>query len=308
MTTIAHDLMVATLDQLKDRIAILDASGLILYINQQWADFNESLASDTDMGGVNSSYIDACDAASARGALWAVSASSGIRRVLAKTLPHFEIDYQIEFSDKQQWFRLSIKPVVYSVATCYLVCHQEITQTMDARIRLSELSGTNLITGVPAKRTVDQFLTSEILRCRRQATPISMALIKTDHYQSLRNTHGVLVADECLVEIVKRLTIMAKRPSDIIGHFDDVVFVMVLGGTDITAAERIIRDVQAQAREIVALDLHGNKMNPMTLSCGLGSIVPNSTVNGDSLYDLTVAQLHRAEGQGRGSLQVAVLP
>ena len=305
MTAIAFDLMAATLDQLKDRIAILDASGIILYTNKQWQEFNASVTSVSRMGAVNSSYIDACDAASARGAIWAVSASAGIRRVLAKTAPDFEIDYPIESNGKKQWFRLSIKPVAYSVSTCFLICHQEITQTMDARIRLSELSGSNLTTGVPAKRIVDQFLANEVMRCRRHSTPISMALIKTDHYLSLRNTHGVLVADECLVEIVKSLTKMAKRPSDIIGHFDHCVFVMVLGGTGITAAEKIVRDIQAQAREIVALDLHGKHLNPMTLSCGLATIVPSGAINGDSLYSITAEQLRRSEALGFGSLQIA---
>ena len=308
MTIITVDLMAAAFDQLNDRIAIIDASGLILCTNQRWKDLNASVSVDTTIDAESGNYLDAYDTAGARGDIWAMSASTGIRRVLAKMTPDFKFDYPLDIRGSNRWFHMVINPIDHPAGTYFVVSHQDITQAVDARVKLSKMAGTNLITGAPEWQVVDQFIVSELMRCRRQSAPISLALIKMDHYQSLRNAHGVLFADECLVEVLKQLTTITRRPSDIVGHFETSVFVMVLGGTDSAAAEDIVRSVQDQARKIAVLDVNGAEVNPVSLTCGLGSILPEGTMNCERLYDLSMRQLVGAEALGLGTLQTAAHP
>lgn len=102
---------VAILDALPAKIALLDAHGVIVSVNETWRriDCAHSLQ-DPDYS-VGFDYLQACDLAPISEGLHAHQAAAAIRAVLAGERKTFSIEYPCQAATGPRWFLLTVAPL-----------------------------------------------------------------------------------------------------------------------------------------------------------------------------------------------------
>ncbi|MDI1231820.1 MAG: PAS domain S-box protein [Methylobacter sp.] len=132
LETALHDsnaFNISVLDSLSAQIAVLDAEGVIVAVNEAWRQFakeNGLPASGQAMSGGN--YLEACgDEAS--------SARSGILSVLSGEKKAFHLEYPCHSNDQQCWFQMNVSPLQGS-RHGVVVSHENITERLEHEHKL----------------------------------------------------------------------------------------------------------------------------------------------------------------------------
>jgi len=118
----------AILDALPAHICLLDPSGKILEVNNEWKQF----AAGNDYIGINfgvgSNYIETCDKATGDCSAGAKQAADICRAVLAGESSGFEMEYPCNSPDEERWFKLAVTPLDKEKLAGAVVMHTNITE------------------------------------------------------------------------------------------------------------------------------------------------------------------------------------
>jgi len=116
------------LNSLVQHIAVIDALGNIVMVNQRWCDFardNGASAEYQDWIGLN--YLDICGGAPAHGfGEEALAAQTGIRDVLNGSRSEFSIEYPCHSPTEKRWFIMHVSPLRDSLWGA-VITHENIT-------------------------------------------------------------------------------------------------------------------------------------------------------------------------------------
>lgn len=132
-----HDLLQASLDALSAHVAITDAAGHILAVNEAWRHFTPAGASGT---GVGANYLEVCRRASAEQPeagliLEAVPALlRGERREL-------RLAYPCAAPGSSRWFQLRVTHFAHAGEPRLLFAHEDVTELKQAEEQLHQLAG-----------------------------------------------------------------------------------------------------------------------------------------------------------------------
>ncbi len=125
---------VSILNSLTSHIAVLDAHGVIIAVNNAWRQFateNGLSESGQDMLGIN--YLYACKNAVNRPyGDEANTAQTGIAAVLAGDLEAFHLEYPCHSPTQQRWFHMNVSPLRGSRSGA-VVSHENITERKKAQ-------------------------------------------------------------------------------------------------------------------------------------------------------------------------------
>jgi two-component system, sensor histidine kinase and response regulator len=129
----AHHLSV--FDSLSEHIAVLDASGVIVSVNQAWRRYAEANGDPTSAHtAVGTNYLEVCRRSEERGVTAeAQRASAGIQAVLNGDQPVFTMEYQCTSPDAPRWFTMQVSPVV-GAKRGVVVSHADITARKQAEL------------------------------------------------------------------------------------------------------------------------------------------------------------------------------
>lgn len=119
--------MQAILDSLPEHIAVLDAMGFIVQVNEAWRTFAEHNG-DRGMAhsGPGCNYLDVCQVKEGRDADTALQVLQGIKNVLNGKVQDFSIKYPCHSLTEKRWFLMHAVPVQH-VAGGVVVSHVNIT-------------------------------------------------------------------------------------------------------------------------------------------------------------------------------------
>jgi diguanylate cyclase (GGDEF)-like protein/PAS domain S-box-containing protein len=120
----------AIIDALPAHIALLDAQGVILSVNQGWCRFAQANAFAGVDFGVGLDYAAVCDETRGCDAAGAHAVASGVRAILEGTLSTFSRDYVCETPAEVLCFRMTVTPLVDHGPGGAVVMHVDVT---DAR-------------------------------------------------------------------------------------------------------------------------------------------------------------------------------
>jgi diguanylate cyclase (GGDEF)-like protein len=205
----------AILNALPAHIALLDAQGRIISVNQAWRQFADANLLQAPAYGVGLSYLDICDSARGDTAAEARQVAAGIRSVLAGAVKSVSLEYPCHSPTGQRWFLMAVTPLTDQSPHGVVVMHLNITERKAAErtvIRLNRvyavLSGiNNLIVRV---RDRDE-LFREACRVAVNAGGFRMALIAIVD-QSTRQLVPVASEgkDEALLSAIKSILSSAE--------------------------------------------------------------------------------------------------
>ncbi len=175
----------STIDALSAHAAIIAEDGEILLVNRKWRQFAHANGLKMEADGLGENYLTVCDAAVGIGEDKAKAVADGIRRMIARELDDFYLEYACPSPEEMRWFGLRVTRLYSEAAPRILLLHEElpmrgaddeIHQLNEAQYRtLFDLAG-DAIFLMEGERFVDcNTSTSQVFGCTREqilnATP-----------------------------------------------------------------------------------------------------------------------------------------
>lgn len=167
---------------------------------------------------------------------------------------------------------------------------------------LEALSFLDSLTGVANRRKFDAVLALEWDEARRNTQPLSLILFDVDFFKRYNDHHGHIEGNDCLRRIAQALASAANRPRDFVARYGGEEFVLVLPASDEAAAAAVAE----RCRQAIfkAQIPHGNSPlgQVVTVSMGVGSVIPASHQDPHAFMDLVDRRLYRAKQAGRNRI------
>ena len=131
----------AILNALPAHIALLDAAGMIVSVNEAWRRFALENALLDPACGVGANYLETCDSVVGEDAALGTAVASGIRAVIAGSMKSYSVEYACNSPSDHRCFVLTVTPVTDDGQGGAVVTHLNVTAARRAeeRLRDSEL-------------------------------------------------------------------------------------------------------------------------------------------------------------------------
>lgn len=291
------------LDSVTDHIAVIDESGAIVFANNSWTTFfDENSATAIDRW-YDWNYLDECDKASAAGDPFGARAGDGIRSVIDNRCEAFYFEYPCHGPDEERWFMMRVTRFEMLEQRFFVVAHQNITERKLAEECAERRAKVDGLTGIPNRRTFDEFLFDEWRRCRRLQSPISLAIVDLDHFKLLNDRYGHQAGDDSLIQVGAALASFASRPGDLCARLGGEEFALLWGDTGLVQARDLCMDV-LHAIERLAIPNLGSPTYPhLTASIGVASVTPCGKSSERLLIENADQRLYEAKNNGRNRVE-----
>lgn len=177
-------------------------------------------------------------------------------------------------------------------------------QTRDltaANHRLEELASRDSLTNIYNRRYFVELTDRDLERARRDASPVSLAIIDLDHFKQVNDNYGHLIGDEVLRLVVEKIA-QGLRTTDLFARIGGEEFAVLMPGTPAPAAQMVAE----RLRQMVAEQAYATSgaLVPVTISVGLATTTP-PIQSLDLLMDRADKALYAAKRRGRNRVEVA---
>jgi PAS domain S-box-containing protein len=130
----------AILDALPACVALLDAAGTIISVNEAWRNFGGENSALTHSCGVGSNYLDVCDRVQGDDGSLARDVATGMRAVMQGGLSSYSVEYACHTPDVQRWFLMMVSPLHGKPLSGVVVTHFDVTERTRAERALQRSS------------------------------------------------------------------------------------------------------------------------------------------------------------------------
>jgi len=166
---------------------------------------------------------------------------------------------------------------------------------------LETLSITDSLTGLYNRKKLDDILTDQFARYKRNQRPFVVLLIDIDHFKKLNDTYSHLAGDYVLSSVAKTFT-RSIRSIDYAARYGGEEFVIVLPETKISSALEMAERIRTQV-QTTSYAFKGQSI-AVTLSVG----VADSRQSDDTAYAIIARadeMLYEAKRAGRNQVRCA---
>lgn len=168
--------------------------------------------------------------------------------------------------------------------------HNELLQR-----QLSHWAHIDGLTGVANRRFFDEQLRQEWQRNQRIGSPLSLLLVDIDHFKRYNDTHGHLQGDRCLTAIAGAIAAHSRRSGELVARYGGEEFGVILPHVDLAAAAAI---AELLRQDIAQLE-HPHLLEPVTVSIGFASTIPQRQITIENLINQADQALYQAKRAGR---------
>jgi diguanylate cyclase (GGDEF)-like protein len=109
------------------------------------------------------------------------------------------------------------------------------------------LAHTDLLTGLPNRRTVDRLLELEVARAGRQGVALSVALFELDDFEEIQRGGGNVAGDEALRRVAQILAESVRLVDTVARYADDQFMLLAPGPDGLIVTERLVRGIAGLA-------------------------------------------------------------
>lgn len=174
----------------------------------------------------------------------------------------------------------------------------------DANDRLTLLSTTDALTGLPNRRRFDEELASEWSRATRIGEPLSLAMLDIDWFKKYNDHYGHQAGDKCLRDVAQVLSKTICRAGDLVARYGGEEFVFILPATTgenaLKVAKKICDELQSQG-----FPHEKSSFGCVTFSIGVATLIPNEEQKPEVLVKAADEALYRAKELGRNGAVLA---
>jgi diguanylate cyclase (GGDEF)-like protein len=207
-----------------------------------------------------------------------------------------------------------IKPVSETVLAAKVKAMQRIAQMRysllvltrkldEANQELTRLSSLDGLTSIANRRQFDETLLREWRRASRQRKPLALLLCDVDKFKQFNDGYGHQVGDECLKAVARTLSLVLRRPADMVARYGGEEFAVILPDTDITGALQVAEGMRSAVEGLRITHRYARGSGVVTVSIGVASVIPerNEGLSADLLKAADDA-LYQAKESGRNRI------
>ena len=194
------------------------------------------------------------------------------------------------------------KPFRIPIVKARVRTHVKLKRQRDLLRELSSMDG---LTGIPNRRRFDEYYETEWLRSKRRQTPLSVIMADIDHFKAYNDTYGHAEGDACLKAVAKALQDALKRPSDLLARYGGEEFVVILPETEAEGARHLAEDMRRGVENMNIPHAESKVTNHLTISLGVGTLVPGAMTPPAALVKLADDKLYEAKDSGRNRVVAA---
>lgn len=169
-----------------------------------------------------------------------------------------------------------------------------------ANAKLESLATIDPLTGAFNRRHIFSLLEQEFLRVKRGEQPFSVLLLDADYFKKINDTHGHVVGDAVLIQLVERCC-HAMRSTDSICRYGGEEFLVLLPMSDEEGAAAMgerLRSAMAVSPVVI-----GEESIRLTISVGAATYRPGDTA--ETLVRRADEMLYAAKAAGRNRVVTA---
>jgi diguanylate cyclase (GGDEF)-like protein len=172
-------------------------------------------------------------------------------------------------------------------------------------LRLKELSGTDQLTGLANRRTLETTGRTLVEACQRGNRPCACIMVDIDHFKAVNDGFGHNAGDKVLAEVARRMA-AACRGSDLCARFGGEEFSIIAPNADEDSAYKLGERIRmAVASEV--FDLGANLRVQCTVSVGVSQLSREPEVGKAHLEDMLARAdraLYYSKQQGRNQVSI----
>ncbi|KUO77878.1 MAG: diguanylate cyclase response regulator [Desulfosporosinus sp. BRH_c37] len=179
---------------------------------------------------------------------------------------------------------------------------KELLDLKQVNCYLENLSTLDGLTGIPNRRSFDQFIETSWKNAMREQLQLSLVMVDIDFFKDYNDNYGHLKGDDCLILVAKMLLSSIKRPIDFVARYGGEEFMAVLTNTGKQGALLVAERMKKGIEQLAITHDYSDVAAWVTVSIGVAEIIPQPT---DSIMDLikNVDQaLYQAKQDGRNKI------
>jgi len=167
---------------------------------------------------------------------------------------------------------------------------------------LEHLSYRDSLTGIANRRMFDALYAVEWAKARETGHPLSLVVIDIDYFKQYNDHYGHMQGDECLRRVAQVLDAAAAHPGNLCARLGGEEFVLLLPGTDTRAASNMAERCRKLLRQEDIAHARSGVGRLVTVSMGIGTIVPGAGDDPHVFLDRIDRRLYQAKSAGRDRL------
>ena len=174
----------------------------------------------------------------------------------------------------------------------------------DLRRRVDELhlrSVTDGLTGAYSHAYLQESLSIELERARREGHPLSILMLDLDDFKKLNDGHGHLFGDRVLKELTETAS-MNIRQEDVLGRYGGEEFLVIMPGADAAVADQVAERVRAAFERAGIIPMHGDGAVSTTVSIGAATFEAGEEVDARGLIARADQRLYAAKRAGKNRI------
>lgn len=172
-------------------------------------------------------------------------------------------------------------------------------QLLQLQAQLEAFSYQDGLTGVANRRMFDSRYEVEWANAQRSSQPLSLILLDIDYFKQYNDHYGHVQGDDCLRSVGQALNHAAVRPRDLVARYGGEEFVLLLPETDAAAAAQVAERCRQLIREQQILHAQSHVAPLLTVSLGVGTLVPGLQDSPQAFLEAVDRLLYQAKHQGR---------
>ncbi len=168
---------------------------------------------------------------------------------------------------------------------------------------LEKLSFQDGLTELANRRMFDLALDREWGRSQRDQLPLSLIMLDIDFFKQYNDHYGHQQGDECLKQIAQALNGVSKRSMDLIARYGGEEFVVLLPNTNNKQAIQLAKQCCSVVVEKQLPHNLSTVSNVVTISVGVGTVIPSVGSEPSTLVNSTDKLLYQAKNNGRNQVE-----
>ena len=182
-----------------------------------------------------------------------------------------------------------------------------LSELQEANFKLESLSTLDGLTGIPNRRSFDDYIEMSIKSCTRLNKPISLIMADIDFFKGYNDNYGHLKGDDCLINVAKSISLSAKRPLDFVTRYGGEEFAVILPETDEEGAKIIAEIIRKNVEELEIAHKSSNVSAYVTLSLGITTKSSSIQYSKNELIEHADKALYNSKSNGRNQVSVCTI-
>ncbi|MDM0071932.1 diguanylate cyclase [Variovorax sp. J31P207] len=167
-----------------------------------------------------------------------------------------------------------------------------------SNLELQRLTNSDGLTGLPNRRSFNDYLARAWATSQSQGSPLSLLMIDVDYFKNYNDRFGHLAGDDALKCVAEAIRNAQPDPACLPARFGGEEFAMVLPGATATQAGAIAETLR-RAVENTPLPHNAPEPTSVTVSIGTATMVAPPDASPDLLIAAADARLYEAKCGGR---------